>query len=346
MHIHSEFIHVAKKNSQGHNEMLYFAQPGDQSLMMLRLICAVSACCFLASGQGSIESHLGFKHPLNDLPASLLRVDSSTVVIPVHATSRLGNSVIDLKREDFQLFDEGHPQDISYFAKDDTPVSIGILFDASGSMQKKMPKAREAVSRFMTMANRSDEFFLVEFNERPKLALPFTDDAGEIEQKVNSVRPVGRTSLYDAIFLALAHMKKAKYGKKALVVFSDGGDNRSRHSFRSIKNLLLESDVQLFAIGIYPSNTEEQAKTSEEIKGPGLLEELTTITGGRHFAVDKIGDLPAVSERVSLEIRSQYVLGYSPKQFERDGRFHRVKVDVSTTDLSLRYRHGYYAPIE
>ncbi len=314
---------------------------------MLRLALVLTSICISCWSQVSIEPRPRKPQTPLDVPSSLLRVDSSTVVIPVHASTKLGGAVVDLKRENFKLFDNDLEQIINYFAQDDAPVSIGILFDSSGSMQKKMKKAREAVASFIKIANREDEFFLVEFNERPRIAMGFTDDTDDLYRRVGSFRPFGRTSLYDAVAVALKQMKSARYSRKALVVFSDGGDNRSRHTFRSIKGELLESDVQLYAIGIYPSEYDEPARSPEEIRGPDLLKELAEASGGRHFAIENLSELPAISERVGLELRTQYILGYSPSQFERDGRFHRVKVRIENDEpLSVQYRHGYYAPFE
>lgn len=272
-------------------------------------------------------------------------VESPTVVIPVHASTTYGGAVVDLKREDFKLYDDGLHQTIRTFSFTDAPVSVGIVFDASGSMSRRMTKAREAVAKFMQMANKDDEFFLVVFRDRPKLALPFTDDPEDIQRQVAGVRPSGCTGLYDAVALALRQMNDARHARKALVVFSDGGDNRSRQSFNSIKNQLFESDVQLYAIGIYPSEDEEERQSPEDVRGPELLAHLADGTGGRHFAVTKLDELPAISERVSLELRNQYVLGYIPNRIEKDGRFHKVSVRVdSDTQLFLQYRRGYYAP--
>jgi len=315
-------------------------------MMLSRVLSALLFGCLMVRAQVSIEPRMDKTHS-SEASEPAFTVESATVVIPVHASTPTGSSVVDLKREDFAVFDNGLEQTIRYFALDDAPVSVGIVFDASASMRRKMPKAREAVMRFMQMANRDDEFFLVVFHDRPKLALGFTDDVDDIDRQVASQRTFGCTSLYDAVDLALRQMKNARYARKALVVFSDGGDNRSRNSFKSIKNKLLESDSQLYAIGIYPSENEPQAQSQEEIEGPSLLEELAEATGGRHFAVDQIGELPAISERVSLELRSQYILGFCPNRFSKDGRFHRINVKLATSDkLFLQYRRGYYAPRE
>src|SRR5262249_43986173 len=164
------------------------------------------------------------------MPTADLRVDVPLVLIPVHVTTPLGASVTDLKSEQFRLFEDGIEQKITHFASEDAPISIGMLFDSSGSMRNKMRKSSEAAAAFFRTANAEDEFFLVEFNERPKLLIPFTRDSNEIYNRIVHTKPVGRTSLLDAIHLAMAQMKHARHLRKAIVIFSDGGDNRSRYT--------------------------------------------------------------------------------------------------------------------
>src|SRR5690349_3812369 len=177
------------------------------------------------------------------VPRADIRVDSSLVLIPAHVTTAGGTSVTTLTKENFHLFEDGVEQNITTFAKDDAPISIGLLFDASGSMQKKMQKSSEAAAAFFKTANSEVEFFLVEFNERPKLSVPFTPDSGEIYKRISHTRPFARTSLLDAIHMAMEQMKFARNLRKAIVILSDGGDNSSRYTVRQIKSAMLESDV-------------------------------------------------------------------------------------------------------
>ena len=278
-----------------------------------------------------------------------LRVDSSLVLIPVQVTTRDGSPVTDLNKENFRLYEDDVEQKITTFSKEDAPLSIGLLLDASGSMRNKMRKSSEAAATFFKTANVEDEFFLVEFGERPKVTVPFTSDSDEIHQRILHAHPFGRTSLLDAIHLALAQMKSARYIRKAIVIFSDGGDNRSRYTAAEIKDATLESDVQVYAMGIFDSD-EERKRSREEQNGPSLLEELAGHTGGRLYTVDKLDQLPAISERIGNVLRNEYLLGYSPANASRDGKFRRVKVSLvapeDAPELRTNYRHGYYAPIE
>jgi VWFA-related protein len=275
----------------------------------------------------------------------LLRIDASLVLVPVHVTTTSGALVDGLARESFRVLEDRVEQKISSFATEDAPVSIGFLFDASGSMRTKMKKAAEAAAAFFRTANPEDEFFLIEFNDKARLVVPFTRNSDEIYQQIVRTRPAGRTTLIDAICLALGQMKKASHARKAVVILSDGGDNWSRRSPRELKNALLEADVQVYAMGIFDA----EMRTEEEKNGPQLLDAITAETGGRHFPVDDIEGLPDISERIGRELRSQYLLGYHSTNATRDGKYRQVviKLDApNARDLRTSYRRGYYAPAE
>ncbi len=275
----------------------------------------------------------------------LLRVDSSLVLVPVHVTNAFGASVTGLERGAFRVFEDRTEQTVSSFFTDDAPVSVGFLFDASGSMRNKMKKSAEAAAAFFRTANAEDEFFLIEFNDRARLTVPFTKQPDEVYEQIAHTHPTGRTTLIDAIHLALTQMKKAIYPRKAIVILSDGGDNWSRHSAREIRAALLEADVQVYAMGIFDA----QMRTAEEKNGPKLLDELTELTGGRHYPVTDLDQLAAISERIGRELRSQYLLGYYSTNAERDGKYRQVTVRLAAPnarDLRTNYRRGYYAPAD
>ena len=257
-------------------------------------------------------------------PEPTLRVDSSLVLIPAQVTTREGSPIMDLQRKDFRIYEDGAEQEISYFAKDDAPVSIGLLLDSSGSMRNKKKKSSEAAAAFFKTANSDDEFFLIEFDDHPKLAVPFTGDTDVLYREITHTRPFGQTSLFDAIHMALGVMKKARHDRKALVILSDGGDNRSRRTFTAIKGDVLEADVQLYAMGIYPPEGPSQG-SPEESKGPELLEQLAELTGGRHFPVLNLGTLADVSTRIGQLLRNRYLLGYNPTNESRDGRYREIE---------------------
>jgi Ca-activated chloride channel homolog len=284
--------------------------------------------------------------PPANLPAANLRIDTSMVLVPAHVTNALGAPVTDLTKENFRILEDGVERPITYFATEETPVSVGFLFDSSGSMHNKMHQSSEAAAAFLSTANRDDEFFLVEFNEHAKLSVPFTTNAKEVFERIAHVRPLGRTSLLDAIHLALVQMKRAQHSRKAIVIVSDGGDNRSRYTVPQIKSAMLESDIQVYSMGIYDSE-DQRKRTPEEKNGPRLLGELSEESGGKHFSVDNLNDLPAISTQIGEELRSQYILGYSTPNPERDGKYHQIKLSLvpSPQELEVRYRRGYFAPL-
>lgn len=278
-----------------------------------------------------------------------LRVDVPLVLIPVHVTNPAGTTVPGLRKENFRLYEDNVEQKIVHFSNEDVPLSIGLLFDASGSMENKIKKSWEAAAEFFKTANSDDEFFLVQFSDRPKLLVPFTQDADEVSHRIARVKPFGRTALLDAIGVGLSEMKKARYWRKAMVIVSDGGDNRSRYTRSEIKNALLESDVQIYAMGIFDVDPAHK-QPAEERNGPVLLNELADDTGGRHIAVANLEDLPAVCARIGKELRDQYILGYYPSNDVRDGKHRSVKVSVTPSGdmpkLKATYRRGYQAPIQ
>jgi Ca-activated chloride channel homolog len=316
---------------------------------MARFFLLALLCCPFGNAFQNVEivPRTALK-PSLELPPAHLRIDTALVLVPVHVTTPFGVSVTDLNRTDFRIFEDNVEQPITQFAKDDAPLSIGLVFDASASMHNKLHKSSEAAAAFFKTANPEDEFFLVEFNERPRLAIPFTLDSDELYNHIVHTRTVGRTSLLDAIHMAIQQMKKANHTRKAIVIVSDGGDNCSRYSVGQIRNALVESDVQLYAMGIFDLEDSPKKRPQEEVRGPRLLSELAELTGGTHYPIDDLNELPRISERIGMELRNQYVLGYSPSNLEKDGKYRKITLSVvppaGAPALKAQYRQGYYAP--
>jgi Ca-activated chloride channel family protein len=297
--------------------------------------------------------------PAESVPQTVVRVSSSLVLIPVHVTTLSGSPVIDLKKENFALFEDGVPQTITQFAQDDAPVSVGVLLDTSSSMKNKMTRVSAAATEFFRFANPEDEFFLVEFNGRAKLTVPFTHEWQNLAAEIEHAKAFGLTALMDAIHLAVAQMKYARNTRKALVILSDGGDNYSRRNLRQLRNTLLESEVQVYALGIFDSGNSGR-RTAEERNGPHLLKQVALETGGREFPVRSLDDLTMTGLEIARDLRNQYVLGYSPANSVSDGKYRRVNLklelpapgsDVSGSGLygsglHTYYRRGYYAPAQ
>lgn len=278
-----------------------------------------------------------------------IRVDTTVVEIPVTVTDPLNRFVTGLEREHFRLFEDKIEQKVAYFSNEDRPIAIGLVFDTSGSMGSKLQKSRQAVGQLMKTANPEDEFFLVQFNDRPELTLAFTRDIEEVQNRLTFVQSRGRTALLDGIYLALNQMKKAHNPRKALVVISDGGDNSSRYTESEIKNLVREADVQIYAIGIFEPIS-SRGRTAEELSGPGLLTDIAEQTGGRHFPVENLNELPDVAAKIGIELHNQYVLGYAPSNGEKDGKYRHVQVKLvqpkGLPPLKAFWRLGYYAPTQ
>ena len=281
------------------------------------------------------------------LPKSQIRVDTQLVLIPVTVTDPLNRFVTGLEKENFRVFEDKSEQKIAQFSSEDAPLSVGLVFDTSGSMGAKLEKSRQAVAEFLKTMNPEDEAFLVEFNDRAELTLGFTRSSEEIQNKLTFTQSKGRTALLDAVYMALHTMKKAHNARKALLIISDGGDNSSRYTESEIKNLVREADVQIYAIGIFESPG-QRGRTAEELAGPGLLQEISEQTGGRAFGVENLSELPDIAAKIGLELRNQYILGYSPTNHERDGKYRKVQVKLiqphGLPPLKAFWRLGYYAP--
>ena len=288
--------------------------------------------------------------PVNpaDLRQPSIRVDTTLVLINVTVTDPLNRFVTGLDREHFRLFEDKVEQKISEFSSEDAPLSIGLVFDASGSMGSKLTKSRQAAAQFFKTANPEDEFFLIQFNDKPELVVPFTTNTEEIQNRLTFTQAKGRTALLDGVYLAMNQMKKARNPRKAILILSDGGDNSSRYTESEIKNLVREADVQVYAIGIFESIA-GRGRTAEELSGPGLLSDIAESTGGRHFPVENLNELPDVAAKIGIELRNQYVLGYTPARQEKDGKYRKVQVKLQQPrglpPLKAFYRLGYYAPV-
>ncbi len=276
--------------------------------------------------------------------AKPIRSSVDLVMVPVTVTDQMGRLVLGLGQTNFQVFDGKHAQEIKHFSSEDAPTSVGIVLDLSRSMLHKMQWARQAVSEFCRIANPADEFFMVAFSDRPQLLSDFTPQVEDIENKLAFAAPQGRTALLDAVYLALNHMRQARYQKRALLIISDGGDNHSRYTESEIRTMVKEADVSIYGIGIFDPG----ARAPEEVYGPILLEEITELTGGRSFNIERAELLPVIAEKVGTELRNQYVLTYRPEQSARDGKWHKLKIKLripkSLWPVWIHSKSGYYAP--
>jgi Ca-activated chloride channel homolog len=336
--------------------MLDSIQKGKHQMRSRRVLIPLlfTATCLLftaASGEEpvSITPRAKPSEAAVPLPRANIRIDTNVVLIPVTVTDPLNRFVTGLDADSFKVFEDKAEQKMVSFGSEDAPLSIGIVFDTSGSMGPKLEKSRQAVAEFFKTANPEDEAFLVVFNDRPELVAPITHNLEEIQNRLTFTQSKGRTALLDGLSLALHTMKKARNPRKALVVISDGGDNSSRYTESEIKNLVREADVQIYAIGIYEPIA-SRGRTPEELSGPGLLTDVSEPTGGRHFIVENLNELPDVAAKIGIELRNQYVLGYSPSNQVRDGKYRKVSVKLvqprGLPPLHAFWRTGYYAPTQ
>jgi Ca-activated chloride channel family protein len=277
-------------------------------------------------------------------------VDSSLVLVPATITDSSNRFVLGLHKDDFHLVEDGVEQTIAHVSGEDAPLSVGLVFDASGSMGTKLRTSRQAAFRFLETMNPQDEAFLVTFSDKAELELGFTSKVEDIESKLANVRLGGLTAMLDAAEMALHEMKKAKNPRKAILIISDGGDNNSRYSSREIQALVREADVQVYAMGIFEASISIPGLSKEEVSGPRLLSELAEQTGGRAFTASDPNDLPSVATRIGIELRNQYVLAYAPLNKEKDGKYRSVEVKVNPPagmpKLKVHWRLGYYAPAQ
>lgn len=281
-------------------------------------------------------------------PVATFHAHTDLVLIPVTVTDALNRFVLGVRKEDFHLFEDGVEQSLANISGEDAPLSVGVLFDESGSMDYKLRTSRGAAAQLLNMLDKQDEVFLVEFADLAKVSVGFTGRTERIQSALKDVHAGGLTAMLDAVNSGLAEMKKAKNARKAIVIVSDGGDNRSHYTSAQIESLVREADVQIYAMGVFEPIL-SVGLTPEEVSGPRLLSEIAAQTGGRAFAAALADDLPSVANRIAVELRNEYVLAYYPRNKARDGKYRNVEVHVSQplgigSPLKVHWRRGYYAP--
>jgi Ca-activated chloride channel family protein len=278
-----------------------------------------------------------------DGPSVLINTDLITLTVTV--TDTYGRYVSGLNKNAFNVFDEKQPQQITFFSDDDSPVSVGVIFDVSGSMSgDKIKRARDALSKFIQTSHDSDEYFLIAFNSRAQLLLDRTRDGNAVLDKLSYVQTKNQTALYDACYLGVEKVQHGVHPKRALLLISDGQDNDSRYTFNELRRLLKESDVVLYGIGILSGS---DAGSSLGMEGQGVLDELAGVSGGKAFFPRSAAEMDDIFEQIALELRHQYSIGYKPESFTNDGKWHKIKVKVTPPRglprLFVRSKEGYYA---
>ena len=280
-------------------------------------------------------------------PRALIRTSADLVLVPVTITDGFDRPVVGLDQDNFQLYEDKKAQQIKHFSSEDTPVSIGLIVDMSGSMTDKMDRTREAIQQFCKASNPQDEFFMITFSDVPRLTTDFTNKSEQLQNDLLASAPRGRTALLDAIYMGLRKMKDARYPRRALLILSDGGDNHSRYSGRDVISTVKEADVLMYAVGTY----DRYVNTQEELLGPDLLRSMTEVTGGKAYTVTDARVLPAVTKAIGEQLRHQYVLAYQPQSKPHNGKWYKINVKLRLPKslhalLHVNARTGYYANSE
>jgi Ca-activated chloride channel family protein len=301
--------------------------------LRLALLITVSIIAYGLSLQAPSGSSSAQDRPL-------FRVGVETVFVKVSVTDPLNRYVTGLEKEHFKVFEDKVEQDISHFTQQSAPISVGILFDVSGSMKdhNNINSARNAIVRFLQAGNPEDEFFLVTFNQKTSLVTSFTHESSTIQNEIAFKQPGGRTALYDAVYMGLDQIKGGRNEKKALILITDGEDNSSRYSGAEVREFAKESDVQIYGIG-------EEGKLGY---GRSEIQNIVGLTGGRAFFPNNFNELDYYIDLIHAELRNQYVLGYVPTNRKHDGKWRKIRVKLEPPEglpkLIVHAKEGYYAP--
>ena len=311
---------------------------------MFRPICLVVLCLFAVTAQAQSVRRA---ESAQDTP--VIRQTVQVVTLTASVVDKDNHPITGLTREDFEIYEDKVKQKLEYFSDVDAPASIGIIFDASASMETKVGKAREAVKSFIATSHPDDDFFLVTFNRQAKLIADFAD-GDEVLRKMATIKPDGDTALYDAVFLGLEKLKEARHKKRVLLVISDGQDNCSRYNLRELSKNIKENDTVIYAFSI----AEVQGGNCGhlcQMYSRRAMEDMAEVTGGKAFFPMTLDDLEQATSSIAVELRQQYSLGYVPTNPEREGKWRKISVRVlpqkgrktRAQKVIVRAKDGYFA---
>ena len=276
-------------------------------------------------------------------PNANLRVDTNLVLVPTTVNDPFNHPVTGLEKENFKIFEDKIEQTIASFSSEDEPIALGFIFDTSGSMHGLLPQGRAAAAELLKFADPRDEFFLVEFNTRPRLTIPLSSNTSPIGLEVMMTKDGGSTALIDALYMGIHEIHKSKKTKKALVLISDGGDNNSRYTPTEVRNVVRESDVLIYTVAIGAGHDADSAA------GLGWMTGISE-TSGAHMFFANGAELADIAQKIGIELRNRYVIGYAPQDPKRDGKYHRIEVKLiaprGLPRLTAHWRTGYYAPAD
>lgn len=296
----------------------------------------------LPSKDSSTPSKNPSQEPPKNADEPIIRAQTNLVTLTVTVTDPAGRFVTGLEQDHFEVFDNKVLQKIEFFSDEDAPVSVGIIFDLSGSMRGRIHRAQEALRKFLDACHEEDEFFLVGFNSVAKLLSDFTPDGEKLANMLTLSETKGQTALYDACYIGVEKVREGRHTRRALIIISDGQDNNSRYSYREVRQLVKETDVQVYAIGI----TNVFYGSTIDMQGQVILEELARLTGGRAFFPNNDLEMQEVIARIGVELRHQYSIGYTPTVTDAKDQWHKIKVKLDPPkglpSLNVRSKEGYF----
>lgn len=310
-------------------------------------------CCLLTSLLFWLE------HPLraqNSVAPAAFRSDTRMVLVPTSVIDHSGKTVSGLRPQDFTVFDDAVPQQISALTGGDAPCAVSLVFDTSGSMKNTLGFAKDLARTFFQTSNPQDEFSLLTVSTQPEAVSGFTTDTEALEKSIESSGPGGMTALIDTVYLALSRMRGAHQPRRAMLIISDGMDNNSRYSKGDLVRAALEADVQIYALLIdgipsgsgssvpfRPSMAAKPIDVARERQGPEILEELADQTGGLHFRASNSAQARDAVIKVAQGIRNEYVIAYQAPRSDASGKWHRIRVKSHVPKTKVYARSGYYS---
>lgn len=263
-----------------------------------------------------------------------IQLQARLVSMTVTVMDPFGRFVTGLTKRNFEVVDDGVKQEIAHFSDDDAPVTLGIVYDVSGSMGDLTSRSFLALKRLFETSHQDDEYFIIAFNDRAKLVQDFTTSPSEIMSRVIFVKAKGSTALYDGVYLGLEKARQGRHHKKALLIISDGEENSSRYNGRELREMLKESDVPVYSIGI-----------SQLYAGMGTLQSLSAWSGGMAFAPEDEPQTRDIYTRIALMLRHQYAIGFYPTDAATNIDWHKVRINITAPKglgrLALNYKKGY-----
>ena len=298
--------------------------------------------------------------PNQPIPQTTIRVKVNMISLPVVVTARNGEYVKDLKQEDFEIFEDGVRQEIAGFAAVEAPVSVALMLDTSGSTQQQLNRIRNDAVRFIRLLRADDSLAALSFADEVTLWEPFDIYHRKNEDAFRKIKPGGMSAVYEAVWLALEQVLKLEYGRKALVLLSDGVDNRSDTvSKQETLDLAKKTDASIYCV-YFNTDRDTRPRGRAQIPGARLpiplprekrpeyaagkqyMQDLASLSGGLFVDASKNNNLNEAFGKILQELWNQYSIGYYPKELKRDGKFHEITIKVKRPNLTVRSRHGYY----